>query len=346
MALRPDADPQLLVERSFEDRLVDRPRRVGHEHPGRRELGRQLTGADERRCLLAHLGAGERLALAGDVLRPVLERALGRTQGGGGEVVREGGAEREAEERRVVDRGARRGPGADLPRVDAPVVGDEGVGDDQRVGPGAAQPDRLPVVVDLVVLPRHEAPHERGHLVGPAGGRTMPSIAQLAWFEPARERPATGHPVPAVDPLERPLGRRERRRHHHVGVVAPHLLLRLLREEAHQPEVAGDEAEHPARRRVALGDLGDDLGHGLGAQLGTAPVRRLVDAHQPAGDELRHGLVGDAAQRLGLGASVHEVGGEVTRTRHRFLSGESGQVGRRSSGDRHRLVLRSFTGRS
>ena len=116
-----------------------------------------------------------------------------------------------------------------------------------------------------------------------------------------------------------------------LGSLAPHLLLHLGREQAHQPEVAGDQAEHPPRRRVALGDLGDHLDRGLGAELGTAPARRLVDAHETAGDELLHGRVGDAPERFGLGAPVDQVGGELARAGDAASRVSPREIGRSSA---------------
>ena len=295
---------------------------VGHEHPGRLELGRQLTRPDEHRRLLAHLGAGERLALARDVVHPVVERPLGGTERGRREVVRERGTEREAEERRRVERGARRGPRADLPRVDAPVVGDEGVGDDRgcstrcRACPRSSS-RRRPRSPPAGRAPTPASASRRGP---PAAARCRASPSErgsnrsrTASAPGRRYPPSTCSNVPSVAANDDDIIT--------LG-SSPHISSCACCGKRHtsQKWLAMRPNTQPGRR-VALGDLGDDLDRGLGAELGATPVRRLVDAHQAAGDELLHGGVGDAAQRLGLGPPVDEVGGELAGAGHRAPRG-------------------------
>ncbi len=293
------------------DRVVDRSRGARHQQSSSLKLRRELAGSNEGRGLLADLGAGEHLTLSGDVLQPVGEGPFGCSERRRREVVGERRPEGKFEERRRVDRGSGCPAGADVPRVDAAVVGNEGVIDDQRVRAGAAHPYGAPVVIDRVVVAREKTPTQVGRLVRALRWDDDAHHRPRAVVRSARPRPPAADAIAAFDSLALAFARCERRRHHRVGIVTPHLLLHLGRKQADQPKVTGDEAEHPTGGGVTLRDFGDHLDCRLGAELGTAPPLRLVQAHEAAGDELLHCHVGYAPERLGLGTSLHETGGQL-----------------------------------
>ena len=111
-------------------------------------------------------------------------------------------------------------------------------------------------------------------------------------------------------------------------------------EPANRERDSRDQPEHPTRRCVTLGDLGDHLDCGLGPELGPAPARRLVEPEQPARDELLHRRVGHAPQLLGLGTPSRQGGGELLRLGDRVLTRQGGET-TLCAGNGHRRFLRS-----
>ena len=216
-----------------------------HQQPSGLQLRRELARTDQRGGLLADLDSRERLPLAPDVLDPVGEGSLRGAQCRRRKVIGECRTKGQAEERCRVDRGAGRRARADLPGVDATMIRNECAVHDQRVRAGAAHPDGAPVVVDPVIVAGKETPDQRRRLVRSVRGENEAEHCPGAVVGAAREWPAPRYPVAALHAFAGALARGERRRHHHVRIVAPHLLLCFGREQADQPEVARDQPEDP-----------------------------------------------------------------------------------------------------
>src|SRR5207237_1663525 len=116
---------------------------------------------------------------------------------------------------------------------------------------------------------------------------------------PARERPPAPQTESSVDALDRPSGR-QRRRELEARVLAPDVVLRLGREEREVPVVDADDAEDPGARAAHSADFHDGLIERARIELVAAIPLGLQAAKKPGVLELREGLVGQPAERLGL----------------------------------------------
>src|SRR6478752_1475547 len=237
---------------------------LGHvplqRQPGRVDQRRGLGDPDLRERILgrplADVGGAHPLALVVDVGRVRTRRHADDRRGDG---VGEYGAERDAVQRPRVELVARAGDLGDAGDTQRPVPGDEGVVHHDVVAAGAAQPDRVPHVVDGVVAGRQQERaevHGLARVVGDdaaeqdpagvvaAGGEAPPSIERVPVFRflcPAGGGIGGGHPG----------GR----------VGAPDVVLGLLREQGELPGVHADHRGDPAggpARDVDQPDRGEE----------------------------------------------------------------------------------------
>jgi hypothetical protein len=150
-------------------------------------------------------------------------------------------------------------PGAGAPRdvreAERAVGGDEGAVDDDVVAARAAQPHRVPHVVDAVVAVRQQ---ERAEVHGPFLGVEHDAAEQ----HPGRVVAAGGEAPPAVQPVTslgqvRLAGGRVAGGHAGGGVGAPDVLLGLRREQRELPGVHANDGGDPPGGTAGAGDHAD-----------------------------------------------------------------------------------------
>src|SRR6202042_430503 len=131
------------------------------------------------------------------------------------------------------------------------VLGYEYLADEDVVAAGAAQPDRVPHVLDRVVGARQQEGTEINRPVFLVGD-------DLAEKYPGRVIAAGGEAPPAADQvtavgLDRLAGRRVGGRDPGGLVAAPDLLLSFGREQPQMPGVHAENGGHPAGRSARAG---------------------------------------------------------------------------------------------
>ena len=182
---------------------------------------------------------------------------------------------------------------------------DEHVVHDDVVAAAATQADGVPHVVDAVVAQRQQVGAEvhglaRRVVGGPADERPPRVVAA------GGEAPPPGQPVPAVD--ERRLAhRRVRRGDQRVGVRAPHVVLRLLREQREVPGVHPDDGGDPARRAARAAD---QLDRGVEVDrvgFGAAVAGRLQQLEEAGLLQRLDRLLGDLAGVLRLLRALAQI---------------------------------------
>ena len=174
------------------------------ERVGGVDLGHRLGDAELDALVLRHRRAGAALLH----LKPIDHRlgdAAREAQPVADDVEGEGREQRQAIEVMVVDGAARRRPALHQFGVEKPVLGQEHVFGDDVVAAGAAEPDRMPRILDAafgepqqreISFWRHRQHHHR----------------PLAMIDAAREFPAAGNAVAAVGALDLRRDRHERAR--------------------------------------------------------------------------------------------------------------------------------------
>ena len=213
-----------------------------------------------------------------------------------------------------MQRGARRGALVDVGDPHQPVIGDEGVGDDDVVGAGGAHAVGVPHVLDVDVADRAAAP-------APGRCRLSSRPAQRTDDDPVAvhhaggPRPPPGQPDAAVDrhaTARRRQGSGRQERPRREG-----LLLGLLAEQRHHPVVQGVEAEGPRAGRASVRHPADRVEDRGPRRLHAAVAGGHQQLGEPRRDEVVDGGVGQPAQFLGflraLGQPGDELGADVRR---------------------------------
>ena len=128
--------------------------------------------------------------------------------------------------------------------ADRPVLGDEQIAADHRLGAGPAQARGVPVIDQLDGAYRRKAVsvlhaiavEPRGHHV---------EMVPPADIDPARQRPPAVQHEPAIDRDNAGPGGRRRAGNQRVGILAPHRVLGADIEHAMHPAMAGDDRMDP-----------------------------------------------------------------------------------------------------
>ncbi|MNF29719.1 hypothetical protein D3C84_104320 [compost metagenome] len=243
--------------------------------------------------------------------------------------------ERHAVQRRRVQRAAGVGRVVVLLGGVGAVEGHEGVLDHDVVAAGAAQADHVPVALDAEIALRHQEGPVAVALAD-ARGQVAAEEHPVAVLAAGGEAPAPADAVAALhfrDPGHRHVGRGDQRR----GILAPHLLLRLLGEQRQLPRMHRHHAVHPGGGHAALGQRLLDLGKHLGAEFEAAVTRGLHDAEQLRLLQRGDHLVGHLQLMLGLcgilgeqrhqrtGAGDQLLGGNSCCLLHRLTHGRAGR---------------------
>src|SRR2546427_457504 len=292
------------------------PLREGYLRPVADQTHRFGKVAEQAVAGCGHLGRGFRqgelhervlgdsaLIARGNARRRLVAKRRERSQrdadGRGADARRKDEPEGQAVEWRVVD------DGAGIRQIEriavrvGPVLGHEGIVHHQILAPGAAEPDRIPRVVDRVVRAwDQKGPRVRGgsFLEGRRDAAEHGPVAEVA---PARERPAAMEAETSIDPLHGPRGR-QRRRKLDARVLTPDAVMRLRREEAEMPVVNTDHAEDPGARAADGSDLYDRLVERAGIELVAAIALGLETTKEPGLLEVSEGLVGQPPELFGM----------------------------------------------
>ena len=305
-------------------RAFGQGQRPAFPHGGHRSahvpLDQHAGAVDLRRCGGdTHLYGGEfgdrraeRLPLhhVGD---DVFEQALGDAEGGGAEVERDGGHVRQAVERGDIRPAPRLPAAAGKPERNRTVSRHERPVGNDGLGPGAGEPHHPPVVVDLDRAARHQAQAGFGRR---AAGREHAAEQQPARVvATARESPAAGQPPAAVGRFVG-AGGEEAGGDRRVQVVGPHLVGHARIHHPDNDRMVAVDAADPRSRGAAPGEGGDDADDRIERQFAAAEPPRLAHRVQAGRADVGHRLVGQAAQRLGLGGALGE------RRDQRFRAGE------------------------
>ena len=206
--------------------------------------------------------------------------------------------QREAPQRPVVDdrsAGARPGHAAER---EGPVHGDEGPVHRDRPARGPPEAEGVPVVDDR----DGRSGEEEQEVLGRPATRRRHDAADGDPGRPldaAGEPPLARHDVPVgrgLDLTDRSEGVADER----VGVLAPHLLLQLLRREGHVPLVEGEDPVDPPECPRAPRELASDIQPGHRVGLGTAPPAVAAQLHQTTGAQRLDDLVGHPPVAVGL----------------------------------------------
>ena len=177
------------------------------------------------------------------------------------------------------------------------VPGNEHVVGHQRVAPGAPHPGDVPCVLDREIGHRHQHQPLVQHLAGAVQDLDAPE-PPLRVQASARVRPLSGYPEPAVYDLG-PLGRGQCARDAVVRVLAPHVLLCLLRPQSGEVAAPVHEAHRPCGGSAPARQLPRHLE--LRAKVGLQPAEAPW-LHEPEDPGLPHrvdALLRDPPFRLG-----------------------------------------------
>ena len=215
-----------------------------------------VAGPDMPERVLGRLhpdvGGPHPAALVGDV---GLVRTRRHADDRGGDGVGKYGAERDPVQRCCIYLLSRAGALGDVREAQRPVLGHEGAVHDDVIAARAAQPHRVPHVVDGVVAGRQQ---ERAEVDG---------LALLIQDDAAEQHPAgvvtAGREAPpAVEPVA-PFGQRRLSGgrvgggHPGRGVGAPDVVLGLRREQGELPGMHADHRGDPPGRAARAGDEPD-----------------------------------------------------------------------------------------
>ena len=208
-------------------------------------------------------------------------------------------------DRRGVLLQARSLAGTHRPEAEHPVARYEHVLDVDGVGPGALEPDHVPHVADGVVLARDQEAHEVDGFSVLDHRSAEDNPARVARTRGPCPRPVDL--VAAVDHLthtHRGVGRGDTDR----GVLAPYVLLRLLREECQVPVVDADDARDPSGGPTRRADPTHCLVERHRIDLVTAPLLGLHELEEPDVLERRDRLVGNLTQILCFLCPLFDLG--------------------------------------
>src|SRR5262249_23754979 len=121
-----------------------------------------------------------------------------------------------------------------------------------------AEPDHMPVVVDLVLASRHQERADVGRLARRERRHDTGEHGPVAEIAPAGERPAAAQAKATVGARDR-AGPCERRRHLDARVLAADVFLSFGWKESQVPVVNADDARDPRARAAHRADLDDRL---------------------------------------------------------------------------------------
>ena len=153
----------------------------------------------------------------------------------------------------------------------------------------------MPGIDDLVVA----AGQDEHSMICWVGVRDDPAQHRpLAGIDPAREGPAAGNDVAAIDRAR--LARREDQRggDQHVRVRPPDFVLHLRLEQREHPVVGEQIGQVPGAGRAGTGDNGAEIDENAVIELRTADAGRLEHAEEPVLVERGLGLGRETPQRL------------------------------------------------
>jgi hypothetical protein len=109
-------------------------------------------------------------------------------------------------------------------------------------------------------------------------------------------------------------------------VLAPHILLRLRREQRQMPIVGAHDGEDPAGGAAHRAHLGHRLVEGAGIELETAMALGLHRPKQARFLEIGEGFVGQPAQLLGPRRPLADRRQQIPHTAEEFVRCHGGPI--------------------